>query len=566
MKAKYIIPAAIIALLGAGMTSCSDMLETKTESFVDIDGLGGYDTNDARYSAMGIVSQIQKLGERYVLLGELRGDLVDVPATASSELQEIASFSPSADNSYSSRRDYYSVINNCNFALTKLDTLLVERNEKVLLPEYISIRTMRAWTYLQLGLTYGKAAWITEPLLSLEATEEEHEMVSLDNLIDRLIDELTPYAGGETIAYGTVDNKPSHYFIIPPELLLADLYLYQNRYEEAAALYHLYMTEHDVTMTGGYSNQWENVQQLLPSELSFLLSYQSETIAMIPYAEDAKEYHTNLVNLTYNTVPQLTPARWWMNEMNSKEHYYSQSEEIPTYSVLTGDTRGEMVPATAGHATEPVSFSSNGLGSLTTQPLICKFALTSTINSEVSNPNNPIFENGGQLILNWLAIYRYSHLYLRYAEAINRAGKPTMAFAVLKYGLRNEVVNNEVDPKIDPEEWEGHETWLNFEDAVFDRNRGTAARGRGLGVSKATEYVIPEGLSKEEQIAWVEEQILEEMAAETAFEGNRFFDLLRMSRHQTEGDKWFATKVCRRFADPASAEARLADRNNWWLK
>ena len=41
--------------------------------------------------------------------------------------------------------------------------------------------------------------------------------------------------------------------------------------------------------------------------------------------------------------------------------------------------------------------------------------------------------------------YRRSMVYLRYAEALNRAGLPQSAFAILKYGLCPENVVNYVD-------------------------------------------------------------------------------------------------------------------------
>lgn len=56
-----------------------------------------------------------------------------------------------------------------------------------------------------------------------------------------------------------------------------------------------------------------------------------------------------------------------------------------------------------------------------------------------------------------------------------------------------------------------------------------------------------------------------QLAAETQFEGNRFFDLMRISRHRG-GTEYFADCVSRRFANPAAIRARLLDRENWWVK
>lgn len=572
MKARHIITAAALMIFGSSLSSCEDMLKTETESYVDYDGLTTYNANDSLYSAMGVVGQLQKLGERYVILGELRGDLVEVPASAPLDLQTIASFEASADNAYSSRRDYYSVINNCNIALNRLDTLITEHNRAVLLPEYVSIRSMRDWTYLQLGLTYGKAIWIDEKdfarkgLSSLDNAGAQYPTVQLDDLIDRLIADLTPFAAHETASYGNIDSHNSAHFFISPMLLLADLNLYRNNYVAAATLYHSYMMRANLTARQDYGNIWETASAASLSRNGALSSYISESLVEIPYSTSAGDYHPNLVNMTVTPEPQIMPAAWWMKEMNGRTHIFARSETAGATTLLEGDTRGEIRYLTPSTPAKGSAFISGGLTAFSTPALIMKFYNNATGYSDVKNPSNPVFETGNQAILNSVVTYRIPHLYLRYAEAINRAGKPTMAFAVLKHGLRNEVVNNEVDPKIDAAEWEGREDWLNFEDSRFDSNRGIASRGLGLGVCFSKDYAIPQLATAADSVAWVEEMILGEMAAETAFEGNRFFDLLRMSRHQADPAGWFAAKVSRRFADPAAASARLADPAAWWLK
>ncbi|MBD5358929.1 MAG: RagB/SusD family nutrient uptake outer membrane protein [Bacteroides sp.] len=566
MKAKYIITALASVITGMALTSCSDMLKTDTESYLDIEGLGTYNANDSLYSAMGVVRQLQNLGERYMLLGELRGDLVEVPSTADYNLQEISNFSISSENIYSSKRDYYSVINNCNFALTKLDTLIMEHNRKVLLPDYVSIRTMRDWTYLQLGLTFGKAAWITEPLLSLEDTEKNHSVITLDEIVDNIISDLTPYTEAETFDYGLINNYDSKCFTVSPTLMLADLMLYKNRYEEAASLYYRYITNNNKIINSLYGNQWKNsLATEIKETPQHATSYISEVLAMIPYSSDAKDLHPNLVNLTYNPEPSLLPAEWWIRDMKIKAHYFADNEDMPYPSaILEGDTRGEMIPSGTGQTTLGDAFISAGILGTSIPALIAKFYNNANEYSVVSNPNNSFFENGNQRILTAVALYRIPHLYLRYAEAANRAGKPTIAFAVIKYGLRNEVLNNEA--AINPEERADGAIWTNFEAATFNDNRGTASRGRGLGVAKASEFVIPELPSRIDSIEWVENLILDEMAAETAYEGNRFFDLLRMSRHNSNPDEWFADKVSRRFPDPVAAKSRLINPELRWLK
>lgn len=568
MKLNRIFP---ILLACGGMmlasTSCEDMLDTDSDSYVFDKDHNLASANDSLYSALGILTQMQALGERYVTLGELRGDLVTVPPTAAADLQHINAFEAAGEGSAMlSRRDYYSVINNCNVALTRMNTAVTEHGVQVMLPEYAAIMTMRSWTLLQAALTYGSVSYLTEPLLDVDAVERQFAAMPLDNLVTRLIADLEPYAGVETPDYGSIDGLASRSFFIRPALLLGDLYLYNGDYRQAAAMYYRIMKEGNYTLSYENGNRWTTSVRA-ESTVSHNLTYTRENVVMIPYASDAKKYHPNLVNMTFSTSPSMLPAEWFVNEMATAQHFHIDRLGITNISgFLEGDLRGSLTDregketaSAFGPAAEP--------GTANSRCLIMKYLTNGTSYSSVSNPGNPMFAgNAPAVITDFVSLYRIPHLMLRYAEAVNRAGKPTLAFAALKYGLRGEVLADE--EKVDPEEIEEGTEWLNFGDTQFDSNYGSAMRGRGLGIAvEQTSYVIPEELTeKADVIDWVEERILEEMAAETCFEGNRFFDLLRVSRHRPNHPAFLAGKVGRRFANPAAMEARLSDLNNLWVR
>lgn len=558
MKLRHIIPVSI-ALAAMALTACSDMLNLKSDDYVYAGDNPLNSANDSLYSAMGILTQMQKLGERYVLLGELRGDLVDVTADAPLSIQQVSNFATSEGNDFSGRRDYYSVINNCNYALTHMDTTITEHENRVMVPEYVAIRTLRAWTYLQMGLTYGRVRYVETPLLSLEETEMNYPVVELDALIDRLVADLERYAGNRTPDYGSNDGLDTRRFFIEPRLLLADLYLYRGQYEDAARFYYDYIREHSLTV-GSYLNTWITNQATAPSTQDFLNSFSIETLSEIPYASDVKKIHPNLVNMTYNRKPTLVVAPWFVDEMGLRTHYHTDNAQaVAITGVLEGDLRGRfLMPATGAQI--PVSFGSVA-GMPDNQVLITKFYNTATYESTLLNPDNTI---AAGFYTRELPLYRIPHVYLRYAEALNRLGKPSLAFAVLRYGLSSETLADET--KVNPMELEDEVYWTNFSATTFDSNIGITARGCGRGVKlPGCSYVMPEFDTTLELTEWVEDQILYELAAETQFEGNRFFDLMRISRHRG-GTEYFADCVSRRFANPAAIRARLLDRENWWVK
>ena len=565
MKFTGILSALIIGAAAIGAASCQDMLNVESGSYVFAEDHRLDSANDSLYSAIGILSCMQSLGERYVLLGELRADLVSVPATAPVDMQNISAFRPMADpDALGLRRDYYTVINNCNVALARMDTAITERGTQIMMPEYAAIRTMRAWTMLQAALAYGSVNFITEPILDLESAEKTYPAIGVDELVGRLIADLEPYAVYNVPNYGSIDGLSSRQFFIRPALLLGDLYLYNGNYSQAAAMYYYVINEESYNIEYTRGNLWASSVRA-EYTVNHINTYQTELVAGIPYASDAKKYHPNLVNLTYNTTPSILPASWFIDHMNTASHFHVDqlgSTNITGY--FEGDLRGMLVDREAefiysSYGYVPVGMAGN-------EYLITKYFANGEEYSSVTNPSNAMYEKGDPVVITrTVATLRIPHIYLRYAEAVNRAGKPTLAFAVLKYGLRNEVLE---DPeKVDPAELADNVEWTNFSDTRFANNYGTAMRGRGLGIAvEDTDFVIPDFEDKDQVIEWVEDAILDEMAAETCFEGNRFFDLLRISHHRSNHPAYMAEKISRRFDNPAEIESRLSDMNNFWIK
>ena len=600
-----------------GTSSCSDMFETESKSVVFDHTLST--ANDSLYSALGILGQMQKLSERYVLMGELRGDLMSATEDAVEAIQEVANFNVSPSNTYCDVTDYYSVINNCNYAITYMDTSLVNFDTKEMLPEFAAIKTMRAWTYWQLALLRGDVQWMTEPITDLGQSNAEYPVKTIDELAEMLIEDLVPYIGIRELDYGFIGDYSSQKYFIPLDLLLGDLYLYLNRYDEAAQAYYRYIYNHNVTVTWNYVTRFTSEGNF--SSSTFISSYSGEMLCGLPSHEDPTGYHPELIRLAFNFKPSVVPAASFVDSMALKPSFYRLNDgQQGLEAVCVGDQRGQGL--TNGGGSTPVSYGVYAEG-YDTKTLIAKYMNCAKSHSG-SDPQNE-YANG-LTYTNIVPLYRNSMVYLRLAEALNRSGRPSLALAVMRYGLRRDVVSG-TNMKVN--EWELNASYTNFTEDRFNDNRGTMGRGRGFAVDANAEEVnrwigIPDftretvtvqdkdddgnplfeevqatdddgnllwedeaqtipvmeqkpvmitvGVHTEESmndsILFVEDLLVDEMAAETAFEGNRFFDLLRVARHRNEFPAYMAERVSRRFGKEgqASKKAELLNPDKWFLK
>jgi hypothetical protein len=74
-----------------------------------------------------------------------------------------------------------------------------------------------------------------------------------------------------------------------------------------------------------------------------------------------------------------------------------------------------------------------------------------------------------------------------------------------------------------------------------------------------------------DSVRYVETLIEQEDALETAFEGNRFHDLMRFTlRRMNDGygddESYLADKIAQKHADKAAMKAKLMNRENWYIR
>lgn len=728
---------------GLFTTSCEDMLTPDMDNFVDGDG----PIRDTVYTYLGIINSVQNAVEQGIIIGESRGDLVSLTDYSSDSISKIANFENVNDgeNVIANRAAYYNVVNQCNFYLHRADTLAQKNGRYIMRKEYAQVLNIRAWAYMQLVQIYGRVPFIVEPIRNADTGWETNPpggvWADADNLVTLLKGDLETAEAFEknnihggfpyysTFNTGAGVNFASQLLMFPTDLIKAELYLLRgankNDYEIAAECYYNYLEKRPkisssnaiasytrnqrgsnityeanatpwvnstfavngtlASVTSGFPSgdlqtampsaanaSIGKVLTLVPHIYGFAINSQASNASKDGETTDGQS-GTITINPDYK-LRQLQPSKSYLN-LNTSQAYCLQDQNNRTdisYPDGVGDARLS--------GSSPL-VETNEVGTLR---FIQKFAPATRQNNDIAA--------GGFTFRYAVPIYRIRQIYLHYAEALNRAGYPHFAFAILRDGLTpNKIPTLRIDTLCDntaatktvclrvdstaenissssnisggadyitadellrsgnvPNELQkllptgsyGNVKWMKFSE-WGDNSYGIHELGCGYSQRANTEYnfntciskrildeatrsgfdmtlaqkysdsiktenilvgdandptvtytVVPLDMSLYQPLTGeylsimqnaVETYIAEESALETAFEGTRFFDLMRMARHKNNdvnlpanyGTEWLAWMIARRgldlapYASPTTMDnalyAKLLSPSNWYL-
>ena len=478
MKNKSIITILSLCLgLSMATTSCDDMLTSDSDRH-------SYEVaGDTLYSYWGILKSLQNIGERYVILGECRGDLIDGGEFTTDSVNAILSFGLNGDtenikdgaNRYLKVSDYYHVINSCNAYLAKVDTLMEKADgQRYMLREYAQVEAIRAWTYMQLVVNYGDVPFYLDPMLTTNEilgfdSKKPENRVNANNLWEKLesklmrayqIEEQWGYPQYNDYGYTTAVCHSSK-VMFPVSIVLADLYLMGNQYDKAAAYYYEFL---DGKYGGAlpmdyysyaYLPQGENTPFVYnngyPWTEKNAASKNTEAITAIPSStnslwgtvqrgvNDLYGFEATIrqstgsdsvarasITLSQNWERQLGPSAGYDNlRLSQKFEAYVVSD----ISNIDDETKTQLVVLdSVGDA--------RGVTGQFGQGYISRFNSGDYYIDEVKTERYIMKQNPGIAYSTvFPMVYRKSMVWLRFAEALNRAGYPGYAFAILKNGL-----------------------------------------------------------------------------------------------------------------------------------
>jgi hypothetical protein len=163
----------LVAILG--LSSCKEFLNPSQEIDLTEDQLYK-DWAEYRSVEMGMYGLQQKLVEQLMVLGELRGDLLTITPNAEADLVEINNFSVSKNNKYASPTNFFRLISASNNLIRVLKARhpeVIDKNKAVNNYDrlYGEALCMRAWAYFNAARIYGKVPFIHESLVTIDEIE-----------------------------------------------------------------------------------------------------------------------------------------------------------------------------------------------------------------------------------------------------------------------------------------------------------------------------------------------------------------------------------------------------------
>lgn len=569
----------LLALLLAGAVGCKKTFDKEPQQVLDEVNMYR-DVYDADAAIIGLYGKFVSLADKYVLLNELRGDMLNYTDNADMYLRQLSSHNVTADNPYTNPRPFYELILNCNDVLKNFQ--LMKRDNKMKEAEYnqrySDVGALRSFLYLQLGIHYGKVPYVTSALATVDEVKNKANFPELtfDALIDSLIlftEALPfkdPYPTGTTLNI-TSDGYQTAKFYVNKKCLLGDLYLWKGNYTAAATKYREVMeTSTNGTQGARYYMQYKLGWNGSAEDHYITYSRAGDATSLVWEPQWRHMFQRGQDNgFDYEWI--------WVLPFDSK--FQPENPLIKLFSPVGGDylvkPSKQAMDYWSNTPQRPISgqtgflpYDARGIFSwreIGGKPVVMKY-LYNYINYATNSPINPLQKNG-----KWF-LYRQTHLHLRFAEAANRAGKHKIAYALFNSGFAAAFP----PPSGVTDVTLYHNTlWEPYPFNFDARNSGgtgvpyyRADWYRNLGIrgrANVQNYTI----NGTDSLLQIEDGLIQEAALENGFEGTRWADLLRIALRRNDpaflADKIYQKMLKDGTPDAAGTRARLMDKNNWYL-
>lgn len=459
---------------------------------------------DLEISWLGAMAPLQDAMPRLIMLDGLRSDMMDVTPRADLYLKAINNQSFTLDNPYINGADLYKVIINVNEILANVDKVAQADREldAFLLKQYK-------------GALIGFRTWSYLNILKLYGTAAlipdnmttlpenmKQTFLTREVMLDTLINQLKPHIFDNDAVTEYVEFMTMPY--TNPKAVLGELYLEKNDYVNAADF-----LKKAIESYGDGTVQYK-LDRTYTNEGWKNIFINSENGAIENISTVAFDFNES----------QPNPLTKWMlaSDMFMVKPTSAVVDSFKTQMQLTG-TLSDLARGIK------VTYDTTSTG----EAYISKYAI-----------------DKGEPYSADIIISRAADLHLLLAEALNRMGDSKTALIILNAGFNAE------SEKPAP---------------YFSWSSGLGVRGRAyLQPKLAPDSINGAPITPIALTEYVEDLIIQERALELAFEGKRWFDLVRVAKRR--GPQYLANKVAAKFSDPVKAQeirTKLMNESNWYL-
>lgn len=568
------VSVIVLSVIISGAVSCKKFLDVQPEDKLVSEQMYR-DVFDADAAVLGVYGKLMNVAKQYIVLNELRADLMAVTVNADPYLREIGTSTVTDGNPYANPKPFYEVILNCNDVLKNFDIMLKDKkfSQDDYNQRYSDVGAIRSWVYLQLGIQFGKVPYITDPLDNIDDVKDASKFpkVSFDDLLDKLIaftealPYKKPYATGNSLVI-TVDGYNTAKFFINKECLLGDLNLWKGNYTQAATYYKSVM---ETGTPSGNDNEKFDTYRVKYAEVT---SHNDLAVGYIRFSEqDATSLVDNNTqgwksmfirgqDVLWNTewiwvLPfskDFKPANPFIDLFSNRGGSYLVKPSRQAIDMWDAQKQNNGIPYDA----RGKKFTYNELGG---RPVIMKY-IYNYLDPLTLQPVN-FFEKQGQWFL-----YRAATLHLRFAEAANRDNRHKLANALLNTGIQNAYTEDGVTDVTNLEQTHDVPPY-DFDARMGDYPRFRSPWHRNGGV-RGRAYVQPAPVVGDSTIS-IEDNLIREAGLELAYEGYRWADLVRIAKRRND-PAFLADKIYEKLLKEGNGQAgevrtRLMNPDNWYL-
>ncbi len=614
----------MLFLLLLFVTSCKDFYNPEQE--IDITEEQLYkDWYEYRSVAMGIYGLQQNLVEQLVVLGELRGDLLTITENAEPDLVEVYNFNVSEKNKYASPENFFKLINACNNFLRVVEEKhpeVLDQNTEVTNYDrlYGEMLCMRAWAYFNAVRIYGKVPFIPSSLATME------EITGYVNSSGTYVDSVTIVYDLNGFHNDTIYADS----VIELERQLYDLPMvlehFTNELETKVKALEVDYTANNPSERTWQITTWNNYA--LDALLGVMYLTQGDLDRSAEHFEEIIN-NPNDEDLRYQLTDDFAGSRWLtiFEQLDNREHIYSiyfdkdmqQQHSLMNLFIPMAPYQYMLKPTKAAVNMYESSWRGFALIVNNTNP-----ALTRVHPDAIGFPDDPrgygatfaYFDKGTQMILQGneyvemifdkatgntrdvnVLMANKDTMVIKYAVGQNR-WDDDMCFPLYRAGsihlYLSEIYNYWVhwvpsttggDPTLRTElsKAMGLVNYGEYYTTLLSRDqRGVRGRVGYSGTNEAFSYsniqynfdpvtnqvigYVNLGSNTLRKQQRFEDNLMNERARECMYEGERFYDLMRVARRRND-PSYLASRVAAKY--PADKQEHiynlLLDENNWYI-